>query len=151
MNWEPHRSSDMEPGHRVILSFGPLFPTGSPCHQCDPVYNPVLAFFRAIFVLCFSLYSVNNRKSTVNSHYTTGRLVTSSQQHDRFLNNVQYSSFVLPIMAKYGILPQTWNRATGSDVNGAIVSSGQKVTRFYVCRSWGILKFYLKSACIIKV
>jgi hypothetical protein len=47
-------------GHRVTH--------GDP-GQCDPVYEPVLAFFRAIFVLCFPLYSVNNRKSIVNSHY----------------------------------------------------------------------------------
>jgi hypothetical protein len=33
------------------------------------VYDPVSPFFRAIFVLCFALYTVNNRKSTVNGHY----------------------------------------------------------------------------------
>jgi hypothetical protein len=87
--------------------------TGSPDHQCDPVYYPVLAYLRAIFVLYVLLFSVNNRKSTAFT--TTGRLIKSSQQHHRFRNNVQYSNFVLPIMVRHG---------TGSP--------GQKVTRFHV-------------------
>ena len=45
-------ASDKELGHRVI------FP-----HR---VYDPVLAFFRAMFVLCFSCYSVDNHQTTVN-------------------------------------------------------------------------------------
>jgi hypothetical protein len=54
--------ADMEPGHRVIwVTFSNRV---TPGHQ----YDPVLAFFRAIFVLCFSLYSVNNRKSAANIH-----------------------------------------------------------------------------------
>ena len=79
-------ASDMEPGHLVIrVTFG------------DPVTRVTrfLSFFRKMFVLCFSLYSVNNRKSSVNSNTSTGRLVTTTQQHIGFLNNRSYSNFVL--------------------------------------------------------
>ena len=76
------------PGYRVIRVTFSHRVTGSPGYQGDPVNDPVLSFFRKMFVLCFSLYSVNNRKSSVNYNRSTGRLVTSSQQHNGFLNNV---------------------------------------------------------------
>ena len=61
-------------------------------HQCDPVYHPVSVFFVCDICVVFSLYSVNNHKSSVSYYRSTGRLVTlSPQQHNRFLNNVQYS------------------------------------------------------------
>jgi hypothetical protein len=101
----------------------------SPGHQCDPVYHPVLAFFTCdICVVFFVVLCCNNRKSTVT---TIGRLVKSSQQHNRFLNNVQYSNFAqYTIMARHGT---AW--ITGSDVNRIIGSPSQKsepVTQFRV-------------------
>jgi hypothetical protein len=67
-----------------------LFPTGSRWHFSE---RYLCCVFRC------TLLTIACQQSTVT---TTGGLVTSLQQHNCFLNNVQYSIFILLIMARHG-------------------------------------------------
>jgi hypothetical protein len=116
------------------------------------MYDPVLAFFCATLNYVVFFVVLCQQSQVTNAVTTTVRLVISSQQHNRFLNNVKYSD----------LFYQSWpdmepdHRVTGSDVKRVIESSGQKsypvpcLSASVVCVRKSELRFIYgrKSTCL---